>query len=461
MRGRPLVDNQTDATVLAFVIALLWAIHPLQTETVCYVTQRTELMVGLFYLATLYCSLHYWLAENAWSRATWLSLAVIACAAGMASKEVMVTAPVVVLLFAWTFLSHDLRRLTAKGWLLFVSLCFTWVLLAYLIADAPRSKSAGLGVGLSATTWWLTQAKVAVLYVKLAFWPWPLSIHYQMPYVRGVGDALPWLAVVAALIAGTLVALRRGWAVGFLGAWFFIILSPTSLVPIISEVAAERRMYLPLAAVVALVVVGGYRLAVMFSPRAETNQRTLPRSWAAGMVAVVAVLAVALGSVSYHRLAAYQTEVSIWQDALAKYPESEVAQLSLALALSRADRIDEAAEHFAAAIRLEPLNLYHRIRFAERSRKPASIPKPSSNCGKWCCVGRTWSKRNTNWGCCCRKPAKRRMRPSNSAWLRNSGPTIPAFAPIRRGFAGPRQTLRGHRRVSTGRASAARQCPDP
>jgi tetratricopeptide (TPR) repeat protein len=361
--------TQTVANVLAFVVALLWAIHPLQTETVCYVTQRTELMVGLFYLATVYCSLRYWLADTGPGRITWLVLAVIACAAGMTSKEVMVSAPLIVLLFERTFLTHDLRKLLRRSWLLYVGLCLTWLLLVYVIADAPRSKSAGFGLGLPMTTWWLTQVKVVVLYLKLACWPWPLSIHYHMPYVQGVGEVFPWLLVVGVLGVGTLAALWRGWAVGFLGAWFFIILSPTSLVPIISEVAAERRMYLPLAAIVVLVVVGGYWLVLRISQRAKTDQQTVPKSWAAGMIVVAAILSVTLWSISYHRLAAYESEVSIWQDTLAQYPESEVVHLSLAMALSRADRIDESADHFNTAIRLEPLNLYHRIRFAEALKK--------------------------------------------------------------------------------------------
>jgi protein O-mannosyl-transferase len=77
------------ADLLAFCTALVWAVHPLNTEAVQYVTQRTELMLGLFYLATLYASMRYWEASPA-SQSKWLALAVVACMAGMASKEAMV-----------------------------------------------------------------------------------------------------------------------------------------------------------------------------------------------------------------------------------------------------------------------------------------------------------------------------------------------------------------------------------
>src|SRR4051794_12654918 len=100
---------------LAFGAALLWSVHPLLTDAVAYVTQRTELMMAWFYLATLYCSIRYWESltrsmENLGERASdqgarsshqllWLVLAVLACLGGMLSKEVMVSAPIVVLLF--------------------------------------------------------------------------------------------------------------------------------------------------------------------------------------------------------------------------------------------------------------------------------------------------------------------------------------------------------------------------
>ena len=105
---------------LSFVVALLWTLHPLQTETVVYVTQRTELMVGFFYLATLHASLHYWAAVSSSGRKIWLVLATVACLAGMASKEVMVTAPVMVLLFERTFVARSFWRALKNSWPLYV-----------------------------------------------------------------------------------------------------------------------------------------------------------------------------------------------------------------------------------------------------------------------------------------------------------------------------------------------------
>ena len=83
------------ALPLALAVALLWVVHPLQTESVTYIVQRVESLMGLCYLLTLYCAIRAWDAREASSR-LWAFAAIVACALGMGSKEVMVTAPVMV-----------------------------------------------------------------------------------------------------------------------------------------------------------------------------------------------------------------------------------------------------------------------------------------------------------------------------------------------------------------------------
>ena len=110
----PAIRSAADA--LAFMVALVWALHPLHTESVVYVTQRTELSVSLFYLATLYASLRYWTETAPRERTVWGVLAMLACTLGMTCKEVMATAPVVMLLFERTFIAGSFRAaLCAPG----------------------------------------------------------------------------------------------------------------------------------------------------------------------------------------------------------------------------------------------------------------------------------------------------------------------------------------------------------
>src|SRR6185436_2962197 len=114
-------------------------------------------------------------------------------------------------------------------------------------------------------------------------WPWPLVIHYGAPYLGTLGEAWPWVVAAIALGIGTLVLLWRRSAIGFVGACVWLILSPTLVVPIITEAAAERRMYLPLAAIVTLVVVGGY---------AALERMRLTNKWPLALGATLLIAAV-------------------------------------------------------------------------------------------------------------------------------------------------------------------------
>jgi protein O-mannosyl-transferase len=373
---------EASAGWLALSVALLWAIHPLQTEAVIYTTQRTELMMALCYLATLYCSLRYWsvlplpLGEGRGEgdagrtkhphpalsegervrRAMWLALAVFACLAGMASKEVMVSAPLMVLLFERTFIAGSLGKALRNSWPLYAGLGITWLLLLGLCLGKPHATSAGFGLGISGYDWWLTQCKAILLYWKLAVWPWPLSIHYQWPYLTSFGEV--WMYVIPVVAVGivTLLLLWRNHPVGYLSTCVFAILLPTSTVPILLEVAAERRMYLPLAAIVVLAFVSGYSLIqlVMRKRAAAELKRfgpSVPR-----VVAWLPVLATAIayGLVSAQRLTAYADEMHLWQETLRFQPNDYVARYNLGLLLSNTGRVQEAVEQFQAVLAQKP-----------------------------------------------------------------------------------------------------------
>ena len=200
-------DRSSDS--LALAAASLWALHPLQTESVVYITQRTELMVALFYLATLYCCLRFWAAAAHDGRHVWLVLASVAAVAGSASKEVMVTAPLAVLLFDRTFVAGSFANAWRSSRPLYCGLALCWIVLAYLNYDNPRGPSAGFGDGLSATVWWFTQAKVLFLYLKLAVWPAPLAVHYDFALISTLAAAWPWLLMAAALVGATIFLLWR------------------------------------------------------------------------------------------------------------------------------------------------------------------------------------------------------------------------------------------------------------
>jgi len=240
---------------LSFAVALLWALHPLNTEAVDYVTQRTESMMALFYLATLVASAR---AVHEPSRLGWPIAAVVLCAAGMACKESMVTAPVMVAIYDRTFVFGSFKEAVARRWRFYAGLAATWAILVLLLLAGARIHSAGFSSGVGVWTYLLNQTVMIVRYLHLSIWPWSLVSNYGWPAPLTLADVLPEAAAVCALLAATLVAMFRWPSLGFAGCWLFLTLAPTSsVVPIATEVGAERRMYLPLVSLIALAVVGG------------------------------------------------------------------------------------------------------------------------------------------------------------------------------------------------------------
>ena len=325
-----------EATLLAFAASLLWTLHPLQTESVTCVIQRTELIVGFFYLTTLYCFMR---SEDSGSPRAWQAAAVLACLLGMASKEVMVSAPLLVLLLDWTLVSQSLLLAWRRRRAMYLGLAATWILLCASLISLGGARGAAAGFGLG-VPWWayaLTQCEAIVLYLKLSLWPNPLVLDYGTGVVTSILDVLPQGLLLVALVAGTVFATRVRPAVGFLGVFFFAVLAPSSsVVPLVAQTMAEHRMYLPLAAVITVGVGASYVAA---------RERGL---WA------LLVLAVALGFVTYHRNEAFHDEISIWTDTLAKKPQSIRVRVSLANALSDLGKSDEALVHYREALRLAP-----------------------------------------------------------------------------------------------------------
>ncbi len=336
---------------LACVVSLAWLVHPLQTEAVTYTIQRGESLMGLFYLLTLYCVIR----GSGPSRSIgWQIGAVASCTLGMASKPIMVTAPVAILLYDRAFLARSWWDVMERRWKLYVGLAATWVLLPLLLANAPSEwkDSAGYATrGIPTVQYALTQPSVILHYLRLALWPDRLCFdygwYYGWPAAQTVGDALPDLIVVGALLAGTVWAWRRQPALGFLGVWFFLILAPTSSFVPVADLVVEHRMYLPLAAVAAMVTVGGFVMG-------QNLPGTRPQARKIITCGVVGILVALLAIVTVRRNHDYRTESVLWQDTLAKCPHNPRAHDCLGLMLAQAGDIPGAIGHYQQALRIAP-----------------------------------------------------------------------------------------------------------
>ncbi len=347
---------------LAAVIAAMWVVHPLQTQSVTYIIQRGESMMGLFYLLTLYCVIR---GAEATERAgsvrasVWCLAAVISCALGMGTKAVIVTAPVVVLLYDWIFLSRSLGQLLLRRWglCLYLGLVATWsVLGACGVAGgvlAPGDKSATVGFGyrgITPLTYLGTQLGVLTYYLRLSVWPNPLCLDFGWSVARHTGEIIVPGLVILAAAGGAVWALIRRPALGFVGLWFFAVLAPTSSFIPIKDPAFEHRMYLSLAAVAACVVLGGYATLRRLLDRLSLTAGT--RTAVTVVVAGTIIVGLTYGTI--RRNADYHGDLEMWQDVIDKRPANARGHLGYGTALFARERTEESEAAFAEAVRLRP-----------------------------------------------------------------------------------------------------------
>ena len=270
----------------------------------------------------------------------WYTLSIMCCLAGMGSKEVMVTAPLVALLYDRTFLAGSFSGVLRERRTYYLCLTSTWLLLGWLVSHGggTRGEAAGFGLGMA---WWpytLKQCEAIPHYLKLALWPHPLILDYGDAVVRSLAQVWWRGTGLVALVASAIWALRLKPALGFAGACFFFILAPSSsVVPLITQTMAEHRMYLALAAVIILPVLTAYHHL--------------------GHKAVIGCAAVALvfAGLTFIRSSTYHTAVSVWADTVNKQPDNARAHNNLAVELRKDPaRVPEALAHYEKALQIRP-----------------------------------------------------------------------------------------------------------
>lgn len=320
------------ALAIATCAAAVWGVHPLLTSTVSYISQRTELLMSFCYLATLYTFIRG--AEGGRSRWQWLSVA--ACWLGMGSKEGMVTAPVVVLLYDATFVAGTIREALRRRAGYYAGLAGSWVLLGVLMKGLQH-RAVGFELGV---TWWryaFTECQAVLHYLRLIVWPQPLIFDYGAIFLENPAMIAAFAVGLAALLAAVFYALRRWPTVAFPALAFFLILAPTSsVVPISAQPIAENRVYLAAAPVIVLFIVGLFRFGVR------------------SMIVTTTILCLLLGGLTIRRNRDYQDPLRLWADTAAKRPLNPRALENLGELLFQGGALAEARRQFEQALRLKP-----------------------------------------------------------------------------------------------------------
>ncbi len=336
-----LLRGMSGAPGPAFLAAALFAVHPLHVESVAWVAERKDVLLGLCWMLVM---LLYVRHARKPSAARWL--AVVGCyALALTAKPMGVTLPFVLLVLDWWPLGRTRGRrwgrlLGEKGALF--ALSAVSVLLTVL-AQARGGSVESLGkFPLTAR---LANAPVAaVAYLGQAFWPRGLSVFYPHP-----GGGLPWWKPLAAsllllLATATVALLRRGhpWlAAGW--CWYLVTLAPViGLVQVGEQGRADRYTYLPLVGVILMVSWEAARLAA----RSATALRM------AAVMGTAAVMAAAMLAVV--QAGVWRDDLSLFGQATAVTRNNWLARNSLGAALARQGRFREAEEQYRLALGIRP-----------------------------------------------------------------------------------------------------------
>lgn len=322
-----LVRRLTQDEWAALATALLFGVHPLASEVVNHLTQRTESTMALCMLVMLWAAVR---AHEAPRDGRWRWIAIAACALGMASKETMAVAPILVVLMDRAFFFPSFRQSWHARRSLYAGLAATWMVLLALQFTAPRTLSAGFTAH-DADVWnyLLNQAAIIPRYFRLVVWPSTLALYYGSPVSLTLSDVWLQAALVLALLGASVALWLRSPRLGWLAAVVWLTLAPTSsILPIATEVGAERRMYLALMAIVAGMAV----LVRRYTP-SQTQQRI------AAAVAVVCL--VALGARTVARNQDYMSALRLAQTTVEAWP-SPGGRSMLGTELANAGRLAEA-----------------------------------------------------------------------------------------------------------------------
>ena len=308
---------------VAFAVAALWVVHPLNTQAVTYVWQRSESMMGMFFLGAIYATVR---SADGGSRGRWTALAVASCLLGFGTKEVMVAVIPVLLIYDWVLLSGSLGAALRARWPLYATLA---AVAAIGVAVVLPNTSTSYG-RVSASQYAASQPGIVLDYLRLALAPYPLCFDWGVKPTSRLLVIVPSLLAIIGMLAWTARELwRRSWR-GVAGAWFFLVLAPTSTLVPVNDLKCEYRMYVPLAALTALGVAAG---------------RTLCARWRVSPKLAMALALLLYGGLAVLRNRDYRSEIALWESSVAVQPKNTRAHVSLVTPYIAAGEPEQALRH--------------------------------------------------------------------------------------------------------------------
>jgi len=316
--------------LIAYSAALLFLVHPIETQAVSYITQRFASMVTLFYLLSI-CSLAYYRLT---SHKQFLVYSLLSTVAAMYCKQIAITLPITLLLYLQLFFP------VKKKQMIFLTLLFlstTLIILNYYkfgfsnILSITQPSKSHVGDYLKIQVYFLTQFRVLCTYLKVIIFPFTQNFLYDFPISKSLFEpkTLASIMAILSMLVGSILLLKKRRIIGFGILWFFITISVESSVITIGHVIFEHRAYLP--------SVGLFLSLSVVIAEAIKNRKIL--------VSVLTVLILGLSLLTYNRNLVYADRIVFWSDVLKKSPNMLRPYLNLGAAY-----YDEG--HYGEAIRL-------------------------------------------------------------------------------------------------------------
>jgi len=358
------------ATPLAMVIAGLWLVHPVNTQAVTYLVQRSEVLATLM----IFISLDALAMASGGGRAgkAMLGVSLLACIGAMLSKEIGYVTPLLLWLYGRTYWAGSFKAAWKANKLYYTLITLTllipWAMgvSRFLIPGADTTPaagqmplSAGVGAqGVGSMLYFFSQQSILVHYLHLIFWPVTLVLDYRYGLMEPAAfTAFPSraaelsLTLMVSLGVLTLWALWRRPTLGFLGAWFFLLMAPTSSFMPIVDLAMEHRIYAASAAVIALTVMA---IMLLWQAGEKLWPGTAEYHRLAGGL-IFAVVMVLLGWRTFERNQDYANPVMLWAEVLKDRPDNTRAMLILGK-LIEPRQPDHTLMLYQRAARTEPHN---------------------------------------------------------------------------------------------------------
>ncbi len=325
----------------AWLAAAVFAVHPVNVESVAWITQRKNVLAMVFYLVSLWQFLDF---EQTDRRSRQL-VAIVAFLLGMLSKGAVVAMPLVLLVLAWwrrgrVTRTDVLRTLPFWAVSIVMSGVEIWFQQVRAIGD-ETIRQADLAERVMAT------GPIAWFYLQKALVPLDLSFVYPL-WRFDTSDLLQWLPLAAGLAVLFVLAwaTRTGLGRAPLAAVLYVLLSLAPVLGLVDiyffrySLVADHYQYVALPGVIVLVIGG-----LSHAARIRNIDRLLLRVASIGLLAMLAGL-------TWQQVGIYQSPQRLWRDTLARNPGCWLAHNQLANLVGSSQKIDDAREHYLAAVEL-------------------------------------------------------------------------------------------------------------